>query len=49
MTITVWIRFKAKSFPASDTNWTILDCERYQAHGFLLRVNGSEWALMHLC
>lgn len=47
MAISVWVRLQAKSFPTGDRNWTILDCERFQAQGFMFRVNGADGRIMY--
>ena len=47
MSISVWVRLQAQPFPTGDTNWTILDCERSQAQGFMFRVNGTDGRIMY--
>jgi hypothetical protein len=47
MTISVWVRLQTQSFPTGNTNWTILDCERSQAQGFMFRVNGTDGRIMY--
>jgi hypothetical protein len=39
MTVLAWLSLTRH--PDYDTNWTIINCERYNEGGFLLRVDGN--------
>ncbi|MCC6695255.1 MAG: LamG domain-containing protein [Candidatus Hydrogenedentes bacterium] len=40
-TILAWVRLDASPYPDDATNWTVVDCERYRAEGFVLRIDGG--------
>lgn len=46
-TILAWVRLDASPYPDDATNWTIIDCERYRAEGFVLRVDGGTSRVMY--
>jgi len=41
VTITAWVKLEATPFPNSQTNWYIINCEKYNESGFMLRINGE--------
>ena len=40
VTIAAWVRLDASPYPNYHTNYVIVDCETYQASGYLLRIDG---------
>ena len=42
MTISAWVKLAASPCPDAHTNWYIIDCEEYEASGFMLRIDGAK-------
>ena len=47
MTIAAWVKLTASPFPDGTTNWYIVDCEKYQKSGFMVRIDGASCRLTY--